>query len=106
MKNTKKVESTVKQGVPANELKVVGQPEVARGVYSNIALIQHTQNEFVIDFLLKLAGNAQLVSRVILSPKHTAALSKALVLNRKKYETVFGKITEDTEAKRPRNKRG
>ena len=69
---------------------VVAQPETARGVYSNVALIHHTKNEFIIDFLLQYGGEAQMVSRVILSPQHMRALSKALDDNIRKFNAKFG----------------
>jgi hypothetical protein len=92
MKSKKRVKTTIKQEPTPTEFKIVGQPDVIRGVYSNIALIQHTQNEFILDFLLRLAGEAQLVSRIILSPQHAMALLNALGINVNKYEDNFGKI--------------
>jgi len=67
-------------------------PGIIRGVYSNVAIIQHSPNEFILDFLMKLAGETQLVSRVVLSPQHTKALLNALKINLEKYEDNFGKI--------------
>ena len=64
--------------------------EAQKGVYSNVALIHHTKNEFIMDFLLQLGGEAQLVSRVILSPVHMAALQKAINQNIEKYKNEYG----------------
>jgi hypothetical protein len=98
MRKTKKAGPQVKFRAPSAEFRITASPDAAKGVYSNIALIQHTRNEFIIDFLLRLTGEAQLVSRVILSPQHVAALLKALALNKKKFEDMFGKIrTEKTK---------
>lgn len=77
------------------ELKIVAQPDVMKGVCSNLALIRHTAHEFVIDFIFRIGGEANLVSRVIVSPHHAMALKEALLNNIKKYERNFGKITED-----------
>jgi hypothetical protein len=63
------------------EVMVSTTSEVSKGVYSNVALIRHTENEFIIDFLLQFDGSAQMVSRVILSPNHIKALRKALEEN-------------------------
>lgn len=60
--------------------------DITKGVYSNLALIHHTDNEFALDFFLQLAGRTQLVSRVILSPDHIKRLNKALEENIKKFE--------------------
>ena len=66
-------------------INVLANPEIQKGVYSNVAMIQHTKNEFVLDFLLNIGGNGQLVSRVILSPNHMKALQKAINQNIEKY---------------------
>lgn len=72
-------------------IPIITGPDVQKGRYSNVALIHHTENEFILDFLLQFAGEAQLVSRVILSPAHARALKKALEDNLKKYEATFSK---------------
>ncbi len=53
-------------------------PHIYMGVYSNAVAITHTQNEFSVDFLHQLGQEAQLVSRVILSPTHMVAFGKLL----------------------------
>jgi len=95
-KVTKQVASE-QQKVSSPEFRIVAQPEVAKGVYSNLAIIQHTRNEFVIDFLLKLTAEGQLVSRIILSPQHAIALLNALKINIDKYEDYFGKIRREPQ---------
>jgi len=91
-KELKKQPASGQQKVPGPEFKIIAQPEVAKGVYSNLAIIQHTQNEFIFDFLLRLTAEGQLVSRVVLSPQHAIALLDALKINTEKYEAKFGKI--------------
>jgi hypothetical protein len=91
-KKVKKQLPSEQQKVPGPELRIMAQPEVAKGVYSNLAIIQHMQNEFVIDFLFKITAEGQLVSRVVLSPQHAIALLDALKININKYEAKFGKI--------------
>lgn len=73
-------------------VRLIAEPQVGRGVYSNVAAVQHTPNEFVLDFLMQLRTEAQLVSRVVVSPQHAKALEKALKANLAKYEAHFGKI--------------
>jgi len=77
---------------PVSEFKILTQPDVRKGAYSNLAIIHHAQNEFIIDFLLKIGAENQLVSRVILSPQHAKALLNALRENIKKFEDKFGNI--------------
>ena len=74
----------------------------AQGAYSNLVLINHNENEFVLDFayLQPAAPRARVRSRVISSPRHTKRLLKALEMNVRRYEERFGKI-EDVEAVDP-----
>jgi len=91
-KTNKKSDAQKSQKQPVLEFKVVSQPDVLKGVYSNVAVIQHTENEFIVDFLLRFSGDGQLVSRVILSPPHMLAFLDAIKINIEKYESKFSKI--------------
>jgi len=68
--------------------------EVAKGAYSNFALITHSRSEFVLDFAAMLPGNQgpQVQSRIIMSPEHAKRLLMALQDNMVKYEDRFGLI--------------
>ncbi len=69
--------------------------ETALGRYTNLALIAHTKNEFILDFaLLQPHGGALVVSRVITSPQHAKALLRSLAENVARYEETFGPIPE------------
>ncbi len=72
------------------ELQINADPETARGVYSNLVLIQHTREEFVLDFLANLPGNTQLQTRVILTPEHAKRLLSALKENIDRFESGSG----------------
>lgn len=78
--------------------------EVAEGIYSNLAIITHSQAEFVIDFIKIMPGvpKAKVKSRVLLTPQHAKRLAKALADNIQKYEAVNGKI-KDVEMALPLN---
>lgn len=69
-------------------------PEVAPGVYSNLALISHSHSDFVFDFGAVLPGlpKPEVRSRVIMAPEHAKRLLMALQENIYKYEQEFGKI--------------
>ena len=56
------------------------RPEVAQGVYSNLALISHSHSDFVIDFAQALPGmpKPDVCSRIILAPEHAKRLLAAL----------------------------
>ncbi len=77
-----------------SQLNIVLSEEVAKGSYSNLAIIQHSSSEFVMDFVSVLPGmpKAQVNSRVIMAPEHAKRLMKALQDNIQKYEMQFGKI--------------
>jgi hypothetical protein len=66
----------------------------SNGVYANLALVNHTETEFILDFLFvhPEQPKATVRSRVISSPKHTKRLWLALQDNLAKYERKFGEI--------------
>tara|TARA_B100001113_G_scaffold345936_1_gene336169 strand:+ start:403 stop:717 length:315 start_codon:yes stop_codon:yes gene_type:complete len=70
--------------------------EVAEGSYSNLAIINHSPSEFVVDFIQMMPGikKAKVKSRVILTPQHAKRLMKALVDNLTKYENQHGEIKD------------
>ena len=77
-----------------NEIKIELTPEVAKGIYSNLAVISHGSNEFFIDFIT-MAPNmpqAKVQSRIVMTPENAKNLLGALMENVKKYEATFGEI--------------
>nr|MBI1228890.1 DUF3467 domain-containing protein [Cytophagales bacterium] len=76
------------------QINVELSDDVAEGVYSNLAMIAHSQSEFVIDFIRLMPGvpKAKVKSRVIITPDHAKRLLAALKDNIEKYEHSFGKI--------------
>ena len=76
------------------QLQIELSPEVAEGVYSNLALIAHSSAEVLIDFIRVLPGTpkANVKARVLLAPEHAKRLLFALQDNIAKYERAFGKI--------------
>ncbi len=85
------MENNQQQG---QQLQIDLTPEIARGVYSNFAIISHSHAEFIVDCAASLPGSpkAQVVSRVILAPEHAKRLAMALQENVLRYEQEFGKI--------------
>lgn len=84
---------------PNNQLNIELPEEIAEGTYSNLAIISHSPQEFVVDFIRIMPGmpKAKVKSRVLLTPEHAKRLMKALADNIKKYEQQFGPI-EDRES--------
>jgi hypothetical protein len=68
--------------------------EVAEGTYSNLAIITHSNSEFIIDFIKILPGipKGKVKSRIILTPTHARRLLDALADNVRKFEENFGEI--------------
>lgn len=62
--------------------------EIAEGKYSNLAIVAHSENEFVIDFInyMPQMPEAKVVSRIIMSPESMKKLIGALMDNMRKYE--------------------
>ncbi|MBO4263282.1 MAG: DUF3467 domain-containing protein [Bacteroidales bacterium] len=76
------------------QLQLELKPEVAKGSYSNLAIISHSHSEFVIDFATLLPGmqKPDIGNRILMTPEHTKRLLNALIDNIGKYESQFGKI--------------
>ena len=68
--------------------------DVAPGVYSNLAVVTHSQTEFILDFIQVMPGTpkAKVRSRVVLSPQHAKRVMKMLVDNITKFEGQHGTI--------------
>jgi hypothetical protein len=83
----------------APKLQVQIDDDVAQGVYSNLVLLNHTENEFILDFafIQPSNGRAKVRTRVISSPRHTKRLLQALQKNLERYEERFGTIETGTD---------
>ena len=79
-----------------NQLNIEISEEVADGIYSNLAIITHSNSEFVLDFVRVMPGvpKAKVKSRVLLTPQHAKRLMRALADNVQKFESVHGPIRE------------
>lgn len=85
-----------------NQFQMGINPEVAEGIYSNLALITHSSSDFILDFACALPGmpQSQIKSRVIMAPEHAKRLLQALQSNIYNYEQTFGKIKMPNEPER------
>src|SRR5690349_2228011 len=79
---------------PNNQLNIELTEEVAEGIYSNLAIITHSNTEFVIDFVRVSPGvpKAKVKARIMLTPEHAKRLMAALADNISKYESIHGAI--------------
>lgn len=83
-----------------NQINIELSEEVAEGVYANLAMIAHSNSEFVIDFIRLMPGvpKAKVKSRIVVTPEHAKRLLTALNENIQKYEENFGEIKKTDEA--------
>src|ERR1700751_5051980 len=85
-----------------NQINIELSEEVAEGVYVNLAMIAHSNSEFVIDFIRLMPGvpKAKVKSRIVITPEHAKRLLAALKDNIEKYEAAFGAIKRTDEMPR------
>jgi hypothetical protein len=93
MATMKDTEKSPVQGYAPNEgIPILAKNEVIAGDYCNIAVVHHTEREFVLDFIFAIANQHSLVSRVITNPQHVKKFCEVLGNNIKQYEKKFGEI--------------
>jgi hypothetical protein len=82
-----------------NQINIELPEDVAEGVYANLAMVAHSNSEFVIDFIRLMPGvpKAKVKSRVVVTPEHAKRLLNALKDNINKYEKNFGPIKQSEE---------
>ncbi len=70
--------------------------KVAQGTYSNLAIINHSVSEFVVDFVSIMPGvpKSKVKSRIILTPQHAKRFLKALKDNVNRFEKAHGEIKD------------
>lgn len=78
------------------QLNIELSEEMAEGTYSNLAIITHSNSEFVLDFVKVMPGmpKAKVKSRIVLTPQHAKRLINALMDNVGKFEAVHGVIKQ------------
>ena len=76
------------------EISLEIKPDIAKGTYSNLAIITHSHSELIIDFATMLPGlpKPAIGNRTIMTPEHAKRLLNALMDNVTKYESQFGLI--------------
>jgi hypothetical protein len=81
-----------------NQIDIELSEDIAEGIYSNLAIITHSQSEFVLDFIKMMPGvpKAKVKARIVLTPQHAKRLVKALNDNVQRFEQTHGKI-KDTD---------
>ncbi len=88
-----------------NKINIEVDEKIAEGQYSNLAIINHSVSEFVVDFVNIMPGNpkSKVKSRIILTPQHAKRLAKALADNVRKFEKAHGDIKDYDQPPIPLN---
>ncbi|CCG54072.1 Protein of unknown function [Flavobacterium indicum GPTSA100-9 = DSM 17447] len=87
------------------QLNIELDEKTAEGIYSNLAIINHSNTEFVLDFISIMPGvpKAKVKSRIVLTPQHAKRLLGALHENIKRFENQHGEIKETEQPNIPLN---
>ena len=90
------MENNQNQNNDPNNININLNEMIAAGVYCNLALVNHSPSEFVVDFIQLMPGvqQANVRSRVILAPLHAKRVLNALQQNVANYEQQFCEIKE------------
>ena len=74
------------------EIKI--DDEIARGIYANLCLINHSDAEFIFDFVFiqPARKKSKVANRMIMAPKNAKRLMMLLQQQVKAYEDRFGKL--------------
>ncbi|RYZ53550.1 MAG: DUF3467 domain-containing protein [Sphingobacteriales bacterium] len=90
---------------PQGQINIELDESVAEGIYSNLAIINHSASEFVVDYVCIMPGTpkSKVKSRIILTPQHAKRLLKALGENIQRFEQAHGEIREFEQPHIPLN---
>ncbi len=88
-----------------NPFNIELDEKIAEGTYSNLAIINHSDTEFVVDFVNIMPGvpKARVKSRIILTPQHAKRLLRALEDNIGRFEATNGEILDSENPNIPMN---
>ena len=77
-----------------NQIQIEIDEPTAQGAYANLAMVSHSESEFILDFIFvqPQAPKAKVRSRIITSPAHAKRILAALKDNVSKFEARFGEI--------------
>lgn len=81
---------------PQTQINIELSETISEGVYSNLVMISHSPEEFILDFIRVVPGvqKAKVKSRIIVTPQHAKRLLRAMADNLERYERAYGNINE------------
>jgi len=93
------------QNPKEHKINISIDEKLADGTYANLAIINHSPAEFVVDFVALMPGapKANVKSRIILTPEHAKRFQKALAENIQRYENAHGDIQTNEAPPIPMN---
>ena len=88
-----------------DQINIELDEKTAEGIYSNLAIINHSSSEFVLDFVSVMPGipKAKVKSRIVLTPQHAKRLLKAIGENIHRFELANGEIKDSEQPPIPLN---
>ncbi|MBT8254595.1 MAG: DUF3467 domain-containing protein [Flavobacteriaceae bacterium] len=94
-----------KRSPKKGQINIELDEKVAQGIYSNLAIINHSVSEFILDFISIMPGvpKSKVKSRIILTPQHAKRLVKALNDNVTRFENAHGEIKDYEKTPVPLN---
>lgn len=87
------------------EMNIEIDEETAEGTYSNLVMVSHTPEEFVIDFIRMVPGvaKAKVKHRILVTPSHAKRILGALQENVDRFEAAHGEIDPPNRPDQPMN---
>ena len=84
---------------PEGSIDVELSEDIAEGTYANLAMIAHSNSEFILDFIRLMPGvpKAKVKARIIVTPEHAKRLLEALRENISRFEEAYGDISESNQ---------
>ena len=63
-----------------NQINIELPEDIAEGIYSNFAIIAHSNQEFIIDYVRLMPGipKAKVKARIVLTPQHAKRFIRAV----------------------------
>ncbi|MCY4171772.1 MAG: DUF3467 domain-containing protein [Bacteroidetes bacterium] len=79
-----------------SKLNIELNEKIAQGEYSNLVMIGHSREEFILDFIRVMPGvpAARVKSRIIVTPSHAKRFLRALAENIERFEEANGDIQD------------
>jgi hypothetical protein len=86
-----------------NQINIELDEKIAEGIYSNLAIINHSYSECVLDFVTLMPGvpKSKVKARIILTPQHAKRLLKAIAENIQRFEAAHGDIKDSEQPQMP-----